>query len=211
MKYNNLQAFTLVEILVASTIFSLLLVSVLTVFMLSSSLSSRLELSRNIQENIKIFTEDIAESVRKNDLLIHLNATTGLSDCGDVNSSGDYGHVLCLIDDSGTKFRYFLGIQEADGDFSPRSPGDCLEIDKTSDVVCRIIRDKDGERVPLSSNMVNVEDLRFQVVRENKSVAYVKMVVKIRSSYKAGVRSDLINSTRILLQSSFSERTIITK
>jgi hypothetical protein len=40
--------------------------SVMSIFLFSSQMSSRVELNRLLQENIKNVVEDIAENVRKN-------------------------------------------------------------------------------------------------------------------------------------------------
>jgi len=60
--------FTLIELIVAITIFSMIMISVLSIFILSSQMSSTIELTRVMQENVKNSFEDIAESVRKNDI-----------------------------------------------------------------------------------------------------------------------------------------------
>jgi hypothetical protein len=42
------------------------MISVMSIFLFSSQMSSRVELNRLLQENIKNVVEDIAENVRKN-------------------------------------------------------------------------------------------------------------------------------------------------
>jgi hypothetical protein len=46
-------------------IFSIMMVSVLSIFLFSSQMSARVELNRVLQENIKNVMENIAEDVRK--------------------------------------------------------------------------------------------------------------------------------------------------
>jgi hypothetical protein len=43
-----------------------MMISVMSIFLFSSQMSSRVELNRLLQENIKNVVEDIAENVRKN-------------------------------------------------------------------------------------------------------------------------------------------------
>ena len=62
---KHIRGFTLIEIIIAMTIFSIIMVSVLSIFLFSSQMSSRVEMNRIMQENIKNVTEDIAENMRR--------------------------------------------------------------------------------------------------------------------------------------------------
>jgi prepilin-type N-terminal cleavage/methylation domain-containing protein len=64
MKKNT--AFTLVEVIVAITILSIIMISVLVVFISGSDVSAKIDIQRGMQENIKNIVETIAEDVRKN-------------------------------------------------------------------------------------------------------------------------------------------------
>jgi len=70
MKKNNLhkQAFTLVEILIAVTIFSIIMISVLMIYITATDISKKYDINREMRNNIKSVVEDIAEEVRKNDI-----------------------------------------------------------------------------------------------------------------------------------------------
>jgi len=59
----------LIELIVAITIFALIMVSVISVFIFSSSLSQKIEINRVMQENIKNVVETIAEDVRQNKIV----------------------------------------------------------------------------------------------------------------------------------------------
>jgi len=54
-------AFTLIELIVAISIFAVIMVSVMSIFLFSSQMSARVEIQRTMQENIKNVMEDIAE------------------------------------------------------------------------------------------------------------------------------------------------------
>jgi prepilin-type N-terminal cleavage/methylation domain-containing protein len=64
----DIPAFTLIEIIIAMSIFGIIMVSVLSIFLFSSQMSTRVEMNRIMQENIKNVTEDIAENIRKSNL-----------------------------------------------------------------------------------------------------------------------------------------------
>jgi prepilin-type N-terminal cleavage/methylation domain-containing protein len=78
MKKNptNTAAFTLIEIIIAMSIFGIMMISVLSIFLFSSQMSTRVEMNRIMQENIKNVTQDIAENIRKSSLanVIHDNS-----------------------------------------------------------------------------------------------------------------------------------------
>jgi prepilin-type N-terminal cleavage/methylation domain-containing protein len=68
MKKNNLhkQAFTLIEMLVSMTIFSMIMVSVIMIYAIASDTSAKYDITREMRQNIKSVVEDISEEVRKN-------------------------------------------------------------------------------------------------------------------------------------------------
>jgi prepilin-type N-terminal cleavage/methylation domain-containing protein len=57
------KGFTLVEIMVAITIFMIVMISVMQIFGISVNLTNKIDINRQIQENIKNLTETISEDV----------------------------------------------------------------------------------------------------------------------------------------------------
>lgn len=68
MKYSQ-KAFTLIELLVSISILSIIMVSVFTIFFLSSDINNKTDISRSMQENVKHIVETLAEDLRKNTIL----------------------------------------------------------------------------------------------------------------------------------------------
>jgi prepilin-type N-terminal cleavage/methylation domain-containing protein len=62
---NKNYAFTLVEVLVSITILSLILVSVFNVYISSTHINLKTDITRMLQQNTKSAIELIAEDVRK--------------------------------------------------------------------------------------------------------------------------------------------------
>jgi len=58
------KAFTLVEIMIAVTIFMIVMISVMQIFGISSHLTNKIDINRQMQENIKNLTETISNDVR---------------------------------------------------------------------------------------------------------------------------------------------------
>jgi prepilin-type N-terminal cleavage/methylation domain-containing protein len=65
---SSKQAFTLVEILVSLTILSIIMVSVMVVFVNSTQLSAKSDINRIMQENVKNLISNIGEDIRKNSI-----------------------------------------------------------------------------------------------------------------------------------------------
>jgi prepilin-type N-terminal cleavage/methylation domain-containing protein len=68
-KGDEHKAFTLVEILVSMTIFAIIMVSVMMIYVTATDISKKYDINREMRNNIKSVVEDIAEEVRKNDIV----------------------------------------------------------------------------------------------------------------------------------------------
>jgi len=64
-KINN-KAFTLIEIIVSITIFMIVIVSITSIFIISTDISKKADINRTMQENTKNAIEIITEDIRKN-------------------------------------------------------------------------------------------------------------------------------------------------
>jgi prepilin-type N-terminal cleavage/methylation domain-containing protein len=65
MKFKR-NAFTLIETIVSITILSIIMVSVLFIFVSSTDMSYKIDINRAMQENIKNIDEQLSEDIRKN-------------------------------------------------------------------------------------------------------------------------------------------------
>jgi prepilin-type N-terminal cleavage/methylation domain-containing protein len=61
----NINAFTLVEVIVSITIFSVMFISIIWIYMISTDISSRSDINRMMQENLKNLSSKISEDIRK--------------------------------------------------------------------------------------------------------------------------------------------------
>jgi len=66
VKINKTSAFTLIEILVSLTIFSIILTSIIWIYITSSDIIVKSDINRKMQENLKNVSSEIAEDIRKN-------------------------------------------------------------------------------------------------------------------------------------------------
>lgn len=200
MKKNipTYSAFTLIEIIVSLTIFSLIMVSVMSIFYLASQMSTRVEMQREMQGNIKNILDILAEDVRKNGIYwgedIAWNCLEFLS-WNTVNTK-----KLCIWDVL-TQSEYSLGKKDTSGDFYRNY--DCSDIESQ----CYVIK-KDTSWVwyPLSDNMSHIADLQFYI--SNSDHKKVTIAIKLRPAFWKGIKPELLETNTLNVQTTFSQRFI---
>jgi len=68
-QYITNKAFTLVEVLVSLTIFSIIITSIIFIYITSSDLIIKSDINRKMQENLKNVSFKIADDIRKDGIL----------------------------------------------------------------------------------------------------------------------------------------------
>jgi len=210
-KNTTYSAFTLVELIVSITIFTIMMVSVAAIFLFSSQMSTRVELNRMMQENIKNVVEDIAESVRKwwVSWTIELWGTT---DCWiDASSwSTIIGFKLCMIQWA----EYAIWYEDSTW-WTPITGLDQCELidDSNSSIVknCRMIKrfNNTWDYFPLTNSFIDFQNVEFQVL--NSDVSMVKMIFTMRPSHRKGMLRRVIENNIVTVQTTVSERFISTQ
>ena len=207
----NTSAFTLVELIIAITIFGLIMTSVMSIFILSSQMSLKIELTRAMQDNVKTSFEDIAESVRTMDIIDVASITP--DSCGTF-SSWDSASKLCLWqrNPSGIdtiSIEYFIAQKFAGSWSRVADMNECADFDEDDDSICRLVKKIGSETYPLTNNLVAVESLDFTVY--NTDVPRVSMYLTLRPAYRKGLNIDMLKWRSLWVQTTFSERVIQTK
>lgn len=202
MKQTIWRWFTLIELIVAMSIFSIIMVSVLSVFIFSSQMSTRVELNRVMQENIKNVLEDIAEGVRKDGIIGVRNFSETCTTFKNAGAVVDSKTALCL---QGAE--YMIGFKNG-ANFEVVS--NVASYCSNPDNVCYIIKkEAAGGFYPLTNSFVTFEDIRFTL--SNTELPKLTIHLTARPSIRKWLSLDLIQGTRIFIQTSLSERLIETK
>lgn len=189
---NNLQikAFTLVEIIISVTIFSLIMVSIISIFIISSDTSLKTDINRAMHENVKSVIWEIAEEVRKE--WITWVSIDAIDSC-DFSDTWYYKKWTKLCTESWKS--YYLA-KEISWVFSRVESNQCENLEDR----CFIVMNWE----PLTNSLVSVKSLDFYVSEESVNKATIN--VTFQPSVKVWVKSDLIKNNILNLQTTISQR-----
>lgn len=187
-KKNHL-AFTLIEVIVAVTILTIILVSVMQIYISSADINVKIDITRALQQNVKSAVEVIAEDVRKNGFTwVSANSTSSCELPIGPNLTGT-GTKLC------TSQGYYLA-KEISGVYSRVPVSECDEIIEK----CTLVRD--GQ--PLMNSWVDVKDLQFYI--SDNGVKKVTILMTLQPAQWKWIRPNLIANNRFYFQTTLSER-----
>ena len=188
--------FTLIEIIVAVAIFWIIMISMITIYIVSSDVSMKSDVNRAMQENMKNVVSIIWEDVMKSWIGWISNSADG---CGDALWGWNVLSWLkmCL----GNGDTYYLAKKVWDV-MSISNIDDCKKLESQ----CFIVRKKFGEEKvePITNNLVAVKDLEFKAT--STFVNKVTLKIVLQPSTKSWVKANLIENSRIIFQTTMSER-----
>lgn len=184
---NNNYWFTLVEVIVAVTIMSIIMISVMFIFINSSQLSMKIDINRSLQENSKNIIETISEDLRKN----------WLRECT------DWIIKWCLSDNYIATWselwiwdnHYYLAKKNL-------SIGEYIKINDMSECdqkQCFIL--KNGQI--LSNSYVSINNLEFSII--NQHITKIQLNLVLRPSSWKWVNQNLIKNNELNIQTTLSE------
>lgn len=198
----TLPAFTLIELIVAVSIFAIIMVSVLSIFLFSSQMSTRVELNRSMQENVKNVVEDITENIRKwwVDWVRNFGWECRNLD-GESSLSSD---GLCLR----WWNEYVVGSYNKINDSWDRvsnSEQACSDINSE----CRILkRELEGDYFPLTNSFIHFEFVEFTL--SNEKLPKLSINFTVRPSFKKWIPLQMVRNNTLQIQTTVSERLIKT-
>jgi len=198
---NNYLAFTLIEIIISLSILSIIMVSVLFVFINSTTLSAKTEINRVMQENIKNVVETISEDVRNN--WIFWVSIEIWDDCNVENWTNNFKKwsKLCtktIINNNETiGNKYFLSKEGS----ARVDPTKCENIEDNCYIAKNTVR--------LTNSSVAIKDLQFIVT--NSWVPKVTMIIVMQPASKKWVKNSMIEDNEIVIQTTLSERIFLKK
>lgn len=189
----NKKAFTLVEIITAITIFMIVMVSVIQIFWVSSSLINKIDINRQVQENIKNLTEILSKDIRKYWINWAWNEETL------DNYTLQTGNWIKLWNN-----KYYIW-QEVWSVITRK-----IDITNCSDLKnnCFLVKN-DWERVSkLTNSWVAFEKLNFTIMWIDKKKLMINFTM--RPATKKWISSSMIEKSKFYFQTTISERFVKT-
>jgi len=198
------KAFTLLEILVALTIFSIFMVSMIMIYASSANIDRKIEINRAMQENTKNIVETIAEDIRQN-WIKWVSMDKATDTCNFNKNLWLYKtwDKLCVWANS-----YYLA-KKVSWNFirvdSNNIASFCWDIKNE----CILVKDDWSDVTRLSNSRIRFKNLEFLVSGEN-FIPKVTIVFTIQPSIKKWVKVDSIKNTFLNFQTTITSRLIKT-
>lgn len=193
MKTNSSQWFTLIELVIAITVLSIIMTSVFVSFMLAADLNNKTDISRALQENIKNIVETLGEDVRKNGITwVNDDIVTG--DCDIWTGGFSSGSKLCIWWNS-----YYLATKADEGWSRVNDSSECDDVTQ-----CFLVRNNWSSVLPLSNSWVDFKDLSFFVFDWGEKRVLVHFIVQ--PSKTKWVKPGMIQDNKLIFQTTLSQR-----
>ncbi|MDD3793758.1 MAG: prepilin-type N-terminal cleavage/methylation domain-containing protein [Candidatus Gracilibacteria bacterium] len=187
--------FTLIEIVVSVAIFSIIIISMISIYILSSETSLKSDINRAMHENTKNIVSEIYEDTIRNSIL---GVSQNVLDSCSFSTSFNYksGNKLCIGTNDYYVAKEDLGIYTRIDDLTY-----CQQIDSQ----CYIVKKSPGlDPSPLTNSLVTIKSLDFKVSKS--FVPKVTMNIVLQPTIKAGVRPSLIEQNKLILETTISNR-----
>jgi len=194
VKINKKSAFTLIEVIVSLAIFSIVITSIIWIYITSSDIIVKSDINRKMQENLKNVSNTIAEDIRKNGILWVSNSL--IDPCDFTLWSNNYkdGNKLCTK--SGNT--YYLAKKDIlTWIYTRVNNNSCWNIaDKC--VIYNLSKWK------LTNSFISIKSLKFYL--SNDKIPKVTLSILAQPSIQKGVKIDLIKKSKLIFQTTISER-----
>lgn len=190
MKINK-KWFTLIEIVISLTIFSIMMISMITIYILNSETSAKSDINRALHENIKSVFVEISEDVIKNWITWVSNST--IDGCNfDLTYNYKKWTKLC----SSWLNNYYLAKKDTWWNYVRVENVDCSNLTDQ----CFIV--KNGS--PLTNSLVSIKNLSFYASSFN--INKVTMLIELQPTVNVWIKSNRIEENNMIFQTTISER-----
>ena len=195
VKKENLSAFTLIELLVSITIFSMIMVSIMMIYVSATNISKKYDINREMRNNIKSVVEDIAEEVRKNDIVW-------------VKSDYIWNYNFPINGGSWTRLKLSDSTEYILKKFKYNDLNNEDDHLNCNDVttICTIYKKKNLTEIwPLSNSKISFTNLSFNITGSG-AIPKLQLNFTARAAVRAGIKPELAKKTKIVFQTTLSSR-----
>lgn len=202
--YNSKKAFTLLEILVALTIFSIFMVSMIMIYASSANIDRKIEINRSMQENTKNVVETIAEDIRRE--WLSWVSSSALDTCNFNKNLWLYKtwDKLCIW----WNISYYLALKDLGGNYIMVNSSDisakCWDVKNE----CILVKKQGSDITRLSNSRIRFTNLEFLVSNEN--IPKVTIVYEVQPSIRKWVKYESIKNSKLNFQTTITSRLIKT-
>lgn len=193
---GTIKWFTLIEVIVSITIFSIIMVSIIAVYILSSDISAKSDINRAMHENIKSVITEIWEDIIKN-WTYWVSASSTDMDCN-FSLVSNYKDWTKLCSKSWNEYYLAKFISWV---YARVESSNCEDLEEQCYLVKKF---PSWEVFPLTNSLVSVRDLEFFASSINVSKITIKVI--IQPTVKSGVKSNLIADSKLIFETTISER-----
>ena len=194
MKKNKIW-FTLIEIVVSVAIFSIIMISMISIYILSSETSLKSDINRAMHENTKSVISEISEDVIKNSILW---VSQNILDSCSFSTSSNYKswNKLCIWTNDYYLAKEDLWVYTRIDDLTY-----CEELESQCFIVKKSIS---SDPSPLTNSLVTIKKLEFKV--SNSYIPKVTINIILQPTIKSGVKPNLIEQNKLIFQTTISSR-----
>ncbi len=189
MKNNN-NWFTLIEVVIWVTIFSMIMISVMAIYILASDTSLKSDINRAMHENTKNVFTDISENVINNWIDGVSNSYIDSCDFNTWSNNYKVWTKLCISSDE-----YYIAKFNW-GSYIRVSNADCWNIQDH----CYIVKNW----VPITNSLVSIKKLNFIVTDTFSKKVTISMV--LMPTTKSWVKSTQIEENTLNFQTTINYR-----
>ena len=195
--------FTLVEMLVSMAIFWIVIVSIMMIYSISTQISIKTDINREMQQNIKSTIEAIADDVRKNWIEW---VSTNPSDPSDIFDLWKSWTRLKTWKFQYALFWYKTWSWEVLSDAMPKDNNFCNNIKNSCFIMkCKKNSCWNSDIIwPLSNSKTSISNFSFFAT--NWKIPKVTINFIAKPSIKKWLASKLIKNSKIIFQTTISER-----
>lgn len=207
---HSRSGFTLIELMIAMTIFAIMGTMTILIYFHVSETSRRMQISRELSETARQITERMASDVSGKGI------GTGTLDVSGANNWADeyeenyknQGSEVLPID--GEKSMFYVYGKKTENGIIP-----CGDADKDDiQTLCALYLGENGEfynlvdsfRADESAKRVKVTDAKFFISGDERTAQKVTLKMTLELMPRAGVPPSLVRATKLEIQSTFSER-----
>lgn len=188
-------AFTLIEVIVSITIFSIMIVSIIFIYVSWTDITLKSDINRSLHENLKIVSNTIAEDIRKN-WIQWVSSNSSTPDCDFVTWTNWYKSWNKLCSKWWNSY-YLAKFNNTTWDYIRIEDSECIWLSDRCSIVL-------GPDKPLTNSYISIKKLTFYI--SNDYVPKVTINILAQPSIKKWVKTDLIKDSVINFQTTISER-----